>query len=138
MSLAKIVVSGKVVKSPEKRFTQNNLPITTLVMDINPADETLVRVTGLGALAENMENTIKAGDNVLVEGKPQIDVVQDTAGKDKRFVEIHASSVEKIGAIEASGATAAPTKPAGKEEGIVKFATEEAAEVLIDEDEIPF
>lgn len=138
MSLAKIVVSGKVTKSPEKRFTQNNLPITTLVMDINPADETLVKVTGLGALAENMENTIKAGDNVLVEGKPQVDVVQDTKGKDKRFVEIQASSVEKIGAIETSNSAPTSKPSTGKEEGIVKFSTEEAAETLIDEDEIPF
>ncbi len=137
MSLAKIIVSGKVTKNPEKRFTQNNLPITTFVMDINPADETLVRVTGLGALAENIENSIKAGDNVLIEGKPQIDVAQDTNGKDKRFVEIQASSVEKIGALEVLSAIPV-SKPAQKEEDIVKFSTQEAAETLIDEDEIPF
>jgi single-stranded DNA-binding protein len=138
MSLAKIVVSGKVTKNPEKRFTQNNLPITTFVMDINAADETLVKVTGLGALAENIENTLKTGDNVLVEGRPQVDIVQDTNGKDKRYIEIQASSVEKIGAIGAPVAAPAASKPANKEEGIVKFSTEETAETLIDEDEIPF
>ena len=36
MTLAKITVSGKITKNPEKRFTQNNLAITSFVIDVNP------------------------------------------------------------------------------------------------------
>ena len=54
MSLAKIFITGKVVKNPEKRFTQNDLPITDFTIDINPQDESLVRVVAIGNQAENI------------------------------------------------------------------------------------
>ena len=69
MTLAKNVVSGKVTKNPEKRFTQNNIAITSFVMDINPSDETLVRVVALGGLAERAESEISIGDCVLTGGE---------------------------------------------------------------------
>ena len=132
MTLAKIVVSGKVTKNPEKRFTQNNIAITSFVMDINPSDETLVRVVALGGLAERAESEISVGDTVLVDGRPQIETFKMDSGKDKRYVEISATTIEKI-----SGGAALSSSQNSNEE-IVKFSTQEAHEELIDEDEIPF
>jgi single-stranded DNA-binding protein len=140
MTLAKIVVSGKVTKSPEKRFTQNNAPITSFVMDINPQDETIVRVVAVGNLAEKVAGELSVGDGVIVDGRPQIEVVKTTAGKDKRVIEINASAVEKLGAAP-SGASSAPSsaaKPAAKAQNIVQFADEDLMDEPIDEDEIPF
>jgi len=142
MSLAKIVVSGKVTKNPEKRFTQNNIPITSFVMDINPQEETIVRVIALGNLAEKIAGEVTMGDNVIVDGRPQVETVQTTTGKDKRIIEINANAVEKLGEVSSSSssytASAASSPVAAKTEGIVQFATEELTEELIDEDEIPF
>jgi len=132
MTLAKIVVSGKVTKSPEKRFTQNNVPITSFVMDINPSDETLVRVVGVGSLAERVDSEVSVGDTVLVDGRPQIETFKADSGKEKRYIEINATTIEKI-----SGG-AAISAPQNKNEEIVKFSTQEAHEELIDEEEIPF
>ena len=132
MTLAKIVVSGKVTKNPEKRFTQNNIAITSFVMDINPNDETLVRVVALGGLAERAESEISMGDTVLVDGRPQIEIFKTDSGKDKRYIEINASTIEKINAGAVSDA------PQNNNEEIVKFSTQETQEDLIDEEEIPF
>lgn len=132
MTLAKIVVSGKVTKNPEKRFTQNNIAITSFVMDINPSDETLVRVVALGNLAERAESEISAGDTVLVDGRPQIETFKADSGKDKRYVEISATTIEKL-----SGEVSTSSIQDNSEE-IVKFSTQENQEELIDEDEIPF
>ncbi len=137
MTLAKIVVSGKITKNPEKRFTQSNIPITSFVMDINPNDETIVRVLALGGLAEKIADILSIGDDVIVDGRPQIETVKTTSGKEKRIIEINATSVEKISGVQSSSQAAVASKPSKNEE-IVQFATEEIAQDLIDEDEIPF
>ncbi len=156
MTLAKITVSGTVVKNPEKRFTQNNLAITSFVMDVNPQDETLVRVFALGNLADRAADILKMGDTVLVDGRLQTANAKTTNGKERKIIEINASSVDKISILSESGnysgfSQAAPAQntaqsapqsapmaqaPAQKE--IVQFAVDEISEDLIDEDEIPF
>jgi len=150
MALAKIVVDGIVTKAPEKRFTQNNLPITSFTMNINQNDETLVRAFIMGNAAETVADTISNGDRVLVEGRPQIEILKAEDGKEKRVVEINASLVEKIGAVTSVASATAPSAPAAKpqtaaaakptaaKEEIVQFADEEIVEDLISEDEIPF
>ncbi len=160
MTLAKITVSGTVVKNPEKRFTQNNLAITSFVMDVNPQDETLVRVFALGNLADKAADMLKMGDTVLVDGRLQTANAKTTNGKERKIIEINASSVDKISILSEGGnsgyssysqnsapaaqaapqtmqpAAQAPAQPAQKE--IVQFAVDEISEDLIDEDEIPF
>ena len=134
MTLAKVFITGKVVKNPEKRFTQNDLPITSFTIDANPQDETLVRVFIVGNSAETVEQTVKMGDSVLVEGRLQTNTVKTTSGKDKKIFEINASTVEKISGTSAQS----PQSTAAKENNLVQFSTEEMSEDLIDEDEIPF
>ncbi len=134
MTLAKVFITGKVVKNPEKRFTQNDLPITSFTIDANPQDETLVRVFIVGNSAETVEQTVKMGDSVLVEGRLQTNTVKTTSGKDRKIFEINASTVEKISGTSAQS----PQSTAAKESNLVQFSTEEMSEDLIDEDEIPF
>ncbi len=136
MALAKIVVDGIVVKTPEKRFTQNNLPITNFTLNINQKEETLVRVIAIGNLAEVVAQDVANGDRVIVDGRLQVETFKTQDGKDKRIIEINASTIEKIGSTQelGSGSKAAPAKS----ENIVQFADQELVEDLIDEDEIPF
>ena len=134
MTLAKIFVTGKVVKNPEKRFTQNDLAITSFTIDVNPQDESLVRVFTMGNLADTVEQTVKMGDSVIVEGRLQTNTFKTTSGKDKKIFEINASTVEKI----TGGSTQQTQTPAAQKENLVQFATEEISQDLLDEDEIPF
>ena len=134
MTLAKIFITGKVVKNPEKRFTQNDLAITSFTIDVNPQDESLVRVFTMGNLADTVEQTVKMGDSVIVEGRLQTNTFKTTSGKDKKIFEINASTVEKI----TGGSTQQTQTPAAQKENLVQFATEEISQDLLDEDEIPF
>ena len=146
MTLAKITVSGKITKNPEKRFTQNNLAITSFVIDVNPQDETLVRVFAMGNLADRTADTIKMGDTVLVDGRMQTTSVKGTNGKDRKIIEINAEKKKKItfdysasvGGYSAVQSQPAQTTAAPKSSDIVQFAVDEISEDLIDEDEIPF
>ncbi len=137
MTLARATISGTVYRAPEKRFTSNNVPITGFTININPDDETLIRVIAKGNLADAMVNNINKGDNIVVEGRLQNNTVKAENGSEKKIVEIDASSFEKL-----SGSSVSTSKPSvsssGDSEQIVKFGADEFSESLIGEDEIPF
>ena len=131
MSLAKAFVTGIVTKNPEKRFTDNNLAISGFTVNIDEANETLLRVTTFGQLADTVASTISQGDNVAIEGKLQINSYKLPNGKDKRVYEINATTVEKL------SASSNPVN-SNNNSNVVSFNQDEIAQDLIDEDEIPF
>lgn len=133
MSLARATISGKVYRAPEKRFTSNNIAVTTLTINIDD-DETLIRVKARGNLAESVVSNIKKDDTVVVEGRLITTAVKTEDGAERKVVEIDASAVEKLAADGASTSTSAKSS-SGE---IVKFADTEFTDELIGEDEIPF
>ena len=137
MTLSKIVASGKIVSNPEKRFSQNNFPVLSFSMDINPENETVVRVIRVGSAAEAIADKISMGDTVVVEGQPQIETVKGENGKDKRIFVINATNIAKINFEDTSNSVRPNVQKSNTEE-IVQFSNEEVTENLIDEDEIPF
>ncbi len=132
MTLAKAFVTGVVTKTPEKRFTQNDMAIAGFTINIDPNNNSLIRVVTFGQLAETVANTVSQGDSVAVEGKLQTNTYKLPNGKDKKVFEINASTVEKMSASATSNS--APQS----EENIVSFDDSTESNDLIDEDEIPF
>ena len=136
MTLAKAFVSGSVVKAPEKRFTQNDMAITSFTINIDSSNETLLRVSAFGQLAETICANVAQGDMVAVEGKLQINSYKLPNGMDRKVYEILANAVEKM-----NGAMTSASRPAISQvqnEQIVSFNQDEIAQDLIDDDEIPF
>lgn len=131
MSLAKAVVTGSVFRAPEKRFTQNNIPVSSFVMNIGEREEMLIRVVVRRASLDEIVSSISKDDRVLVEGRLQITTVKNDSGAERRIFEIDANTIELMGA----GAVA-PSSSSDKD--IVKFSQEEFSDELIGEDEIPF
>ena len=132
MALAKAVVTGSVFRAPEKRFTQNNVPVSSFVLNIGDREEMLLRVIVRRTALDEVVSTISKDDRVLVEGRLQITTVKNDSGSERRIFEIDASTVELMGA---SAPVAASTS---SNADIVKFSNEEFADELIGEDEIPF
>ena len=131
MSLAKAVISGIAVRDAEKRFTSNDLAILNFTMNINEADETLLRVVMMGNMADNAEGLIKKGSKVTVEGRLQTNTFKDSNGQDKKIVELYAQSFDV----------------AGKDEVVVSSSVSDASDIslpeeepdeLIGDEEIPF
>ena len=128
MSLARATISGKVFRAPEKRFTSNNVPITSFTLNISGGDdEILIRVNAIGNLAETVAQTIDKGDEVVVEGRLQNAVATADDGTERKIVEIEVSSVMKI---SGSIIQPVPQKASSK--------SSEYADELIGDDEIPF
>ena len=129
MSLAKAVISGIVVRDAEMRFTSNDLAVLNFTMNINEAEETLLRVVMMGNMAQNADGLIKKGSKVTVEGRLQTNTFKDSNGSDKKIVELHAQSFDI----------------AGKDDVIVSSSSAidadlpmEEPDELIGDDEIPF
>lgn len=153
MSLSKIVVSGKVVRAPEKRFTPNtNVAVTEFAISVESpprpdgtSESTAVKVITWRDLAERCAQEIRKGDLVAVDGRIQINNYSTAEGARRREVEIDAVSVENLSiALSKSGQTAdefdgslinvgakpAQRSPAKKEQ--------ELDAIFASEDEIPF
>ena len=134
MALAKAVVTGSVLRAPEKRFTQNNVPVSSFVLNIGEREEMLLRVIVRRASLNEVVDTISKDDRVLVEGRLQITTVKSDNGSERRIFEIDANTIEMMGA----GAPVSASSGSSSNADIVKFSNEEFADELIGEDEIPF
>ncbi len=131
MSLAKSVVTGTVYRTPEKRFTQNNIAVSAFVLNIGDREETLIRVVSRRTALDDVVSSISKGDRVLVEGRLQTAAVKMDDGSEKRIYEIESATIEAL------GATSQTNSDFGTEE-IVKFESDDLSNELINEDEIPF
>ena len=130
MALAKAVVTGSVFRAPEKRFTQNNVPVSSFVLNIGEKEEMLIRVIVRRTSLDEVVSAISKDDRVLVEGRLQITTVKNDSGAERRIFEIDANSIEMMGISTSNSASS--------NSDIVKFSNEEFADELIGEDEIPF
>ena len=135
MALAKAVVTGTVFRAPEKRFTQNNVPVSSFVLNIGDREEMLIRVVVRRAALDEVVSEISKDERVLVEGRLQITTVKNDSGAERRIFEIDANAIEKIGGAAPASSFA---KSSDSGEDIVKFSQDEFSDELIGEEEIPF
>lgn len=135
MSLAKAVVTGSVYRAPERRFTQNNVPVSSFVLNIGEREEMLLRVIVRRTALDEIVSSIAKDSRVLVEGALQIATVKSESGAERKIFEINANTIEILGAGAPIAASAASSP---SEDEIVKFSQEEFTDELIGEDEIPF
>lgn len=133
MSIAKAVLSGTVYRNPEKRFTGNNIPVTSFTLNIDEKEQSLIRVIARGNNAETLEQAVSKGDKIVVEGRLQVSAIQGDDGTEKKVMEIDMSSFEVL---SSSQSPSASSKKSSDE--VVKFAETEMDDVLIGEEEIPF
>ena len=134
MSIAKSVVTGTVYRAPEKRFTQNNIAVSAFVLNLDERDEMLIRVVSRRQALDSVVDSLDRGAKVLVEGRLQTNTVKMDDGTEKRIYEIDANTIERIG----EGGAIASSSSSSSSDDIVKFESDDFANELIGEDEIPF
>lgn len=133
MSIAKAVMSGTVYRNPEKRFTGNNIPVTSFTLNIDEKEQSLIRVIARGNNAETLEQAVSKGDKIVIEGRLQVSTVQGDDGNEKKVMEIDMSSFEVL-----SSSQSPSTSSTKSTDDVVKFSEVEMDDVLIGEEEIPF
>ncbi len=132
MSIAKAVISGTVYRNPEKRFTGNNIPVTSFTLNIDEKEQSLIRVIARGNNAETLEQAVSKGDKIVIEGRLQVSTVQGDDGNEKKVMEIDMSSFEVLSSSQS------PSTSSKSTDEVVKFSEVEMDDVLIGEEEIPF
>lgn len=136
MSLAKAVVTGTIFRAPEKRFTQNNIAVSSFVLNIGEREEMLIRVISRRTGLDEIVSGLNKGDKVLVEGRLQTNTVKADDGSEKRIFEIDAATIETFSG-SSSTASSSGSSNFGTEE-VVSIESDDFSEALIDGDEIPF
>ena len=132
MSIAKAVISGTVYRNPEKRFTGNNIPVTSFTLNIDEKEQSLITVIARGNNAETLEQAVSKGDKVVIEGRLQVSTIQGDDGTEKKVMEIDMSSFEVLSSSQS------PSTSSKSTDEVVKFSEVEMDDVLIGEEEIPF
>lgn len=104
MSFAKATLSGTLVSEPEKRFTPNNIAVTSFNLQVeNPSMGTkaatnepfVVKITCWRNLAEAV-TVLQKGESVLIDGKLIMNSFQTQEGVQKKLFEVEASTVDKL------------------------------------------
>lgn len=140
MSISKAVITGKVVRQPEKRFTNSNVAVTTFSINVStPKSEgpNLVRVITWRNLADTCAETIQKGQEVIIDGRLQTNNYKDASGVDRKVVEIDANNVEILQHTSAES----KQQPADTYDEIPPPSADDyniTPDDLIDEEEIPF
>lgn len=140
MTLAKAVVSGTVFRAPEKRYTQNDIAVYGLTLNIDDREETLVRVISKRKSLSEVLDSINKGDKILVDGRLQVASSKAADGSERRYFEIDANDIELMSASSGVSSVLSSSAPQeAKEEKLVDFAeTDYSEDSLIDDEEIPF
>ncbi len=138
MSLAKAAVTGVVYKEPKTGYTQNNIAVSSFVLNVGERDELLVRVISRKSNLVDVVSNLKKNQRIAVAGRLQMGLSKQDDGSDKKVFEIDAQSIDLI------GGSAASQSDSSSDEEILKFGEMEMApssentDVLIGEDEVPF
>ncbi len=155
-SLSKIVISGRVIRPPEKRFTPNtNTAVTefAIAVETNPrqdgsVESHSVKVIAWRDLAERLAQDLKKGDLVAVDGRIQFNSYTNSEGQRRRDVEIEAVAVDNLsnavngvaGTAATAGAAAekSPVRAAAKPAKAAAASPDDLDAIFANEDEIPF
>jgi single-stranded DNA-binding protein len=137
MALAKAVVTGIVYKTPKTGYTNNNVAVSSFVLNIGTQEETLVRVISKRQSLDEIVQNLSKNQKVLVEGRLQNGVSKMDDGSEKRVFEIEASTIELMGAGSSTDAT---TSDDGDilTFGDIETSADSNTDMLIGEEEIPF
>lgn len=132
----KVILLGRLTRDPEVRYTQTGKVVTqfTLAVDRTFANQAgqkeadFIPIVVWGKVAENIGNTVKKGQRLLVEGRLQIRSYDAKDGSKRWITEIIAANCEYIER-KAEEVQAAP----GAASGFESFGAVEPYDV-----EIPF
>ena len=137
MTLAKAVVTGIVYKTPKTGFTQNNVAVSSFVMNIGTQDEILVRVISKRQSLEEVVSGLSKNQKVLVEGRLQNGISKMDDGTEKKVFEIEAATIELMGG-SSSSSNASSDDGDILTFGDMEISSESNTDVLLDDEEVPF
>lgn len=114
------LLEAEVMEAPQIRYTQDNqTPIAEMTVQVDglrPDDPpSTLKVVGWGNLAQDLQNRVRAGQRLVLEGRMRINSVARADGVREKKAELTLSRLHPLGGGAAAGAersTPAPARPA--------------------------
>ena len=134
-SLNKVLMTGRLTRDPEVRFTPGGTPVANFSIAVNRRwrdqtgewreDTSFINVVAWQRLAETCWDTMHKGSAVLVEGRLQQRSWETETGQKRSIVEINAQRVECLDRVRRPGGSeeeeyqgGAPTEGGSDEEDV--------------------
>lgn len=110
------LLEAEVMEAPQIRYTQDNqTPIAEMTVQIEglrPDDPPgTLKVVGWGNLAQDLQNRVRAGQRVVLEGRMRINSVPRPDGVREKKAELTLSRLHPLSGGAASGAERTGTAP---------------------------
>jgi single-strand DNA-binding protein len=104
-SLNRVILSGRLVRDPEVRFTPGGVPVANFSIAVNRRfkdrqsgewrdDTAFLDIVAWQQLAERCRDGLHKGSAVIVEGRIQTRTWETQDGQKRKAVEINAQSIE--------------------------------------------
>ncbi|MEM9507121.1 MAG: single-stranded DNA-binding protein [Cyanobacteria bacterium J06638_38] len=94
------ILMAQIVSEPELRSTQDQTSVSTMIVEFESTREGeapgTLQVEGWGKLAEEMKNSHHSGDQIIVEGRLSMNVVEHNGYKEKK-AKLVASKIYPMG-----------------------------------------
>jgi single-strand DNA-binding protein len=141
--LNKVVLIGRLVRDPELRYTNNNIPVVSFTLAVNRPfvsqsqgqgdnNADFISCTVWRKQAENVSKYVNKGSMVAVEGRLQSRDYMDEKNNVRRYVtEVICDSVVFLDSRPQTETTNAPSQEKDKKEDV-------ANHIDIIEDDLPF
>lgn len=136
------VLEVEVKTSPTLRYTQDNktpvaevdVQFDALRKDDSPSE---IKVVGWGSLAEDLQNRVKAGQRIVIEGRLRMNTVQRQDGSKEKKAEFTLSKIHNF-SNPSSISTNKPIESTQKTASQEDNAEWNSSPLIPDTDDIPF
>lgn len=96
------ILMAQIVSDPELRSTQDNVNVSTMLVEFESTREGeppgKLKVEAWGRLAEEMKNSYSAGNQVIIEGRLSMNLIDMPEGYKQKVAKLVASRIYPFGA----------------------------------------
>lgn len=122
------ILMAQIVSNPELRSTQDQTSVSTMIVEFESSREGdppgTVQVEGWGNLAEEMKQSYSSGDQVIIEGRLSMNLIERDGYKEKK-AKLVASRIYSMGTSPSSDTASSYTAesfPTQQPNNVVDFA----------------
>lgn len=147
----KVILLGNLTRDVELRYTANNTPVAGWGMAINrkwknqqgeqQEEVVFVDLDAFGRVAEVVNQYVRKGDPLLIEGRLKLDQWQDRDGNNRSKLKVVVESVQLLGGGQGGGdqrQSQRRSSPPAYSGPAARHAPQQGAHQVIDDSDIPF
>jgi len=118
------ILMAQVVRDPELRSTQDQTSVATMLVEFESTREgeapCQVKVEGWGNLAEDMNQTYRTGNQIIIEGRLSMNTIEMAEGYKQKVAKLVASRIFPLTGMSSGASNNAPSNR--QPDNVVSFA----------------